>query len=32
MIELARSFEMQVKAMNTAEDNAQSATKLLQTS
>ena len=30
MIELARQFDMQVKALHSADDNAQSATKLLQ--
>jgi len=32
MIELARQFDMQVKALHSADENAQSATKLLQTS
>jgi flagellar basal-body rod protein FlgF len=32
MIELARSYEVQVKAMKTAEDTAASSTKLLQSS
>lgn len=32
MIELSRQFEMQVKAMRTADENAQSATKLLSAS
>ncbi len=32
MIELARSYEVQVKAMKTAEDNASESTKLLQSS
>jgi flagellar basal-body rod protein FlgF len=30
MIELARQFDMQIKAVHAADDNAQSATKLLQ--
>ena len=32
MIELARSYEVQVKAMKTAEDNAAESAKLLQSS
>ncbi len=32
MIELARSYEVQVKAMKTAEDTASSGAKLLQSS
>jgi flagellar basal-body rod protein FlgF len=30
MIELARQFDMQIKAVHSADENAQSATKLLQ--
>ncbi len=32
MIELARRFDLQIKSMHTAEDDASSATKLLQSS
>ena len=32
MIELARNYEVQIKAMKTAEDTAASSTKLLQSS
>jgi flagellar basal-body rod protein FlgF len=32
MIELSRRFELQVKAIHTAEDDGQSSTKLLQSS
>jgi flagellar basal body rod protein FlgF len=32
MIELARHFDMQVKALHTADENSQASTKLLQSS
>jgi flagellar basal-body rod protein FlgF len=32
MIELARQFDMQIKSLHNADENAQSATKLLQSS
>jgi len=32
MIELSRRYELQIKALHTAEDDAQSSTKLLQSS